>query len=105
MHRAFLIFFKGGVGVKASKTPYRGLGGTLWVRTPGTLTLPNPIRARYPKIRVLYAYRTVFGESVHGVINMENEDGFEPTSEFTHLSLPLQGTSLRMDSNQYHQGC
>eukprot|EP01048_Picozoa_sp_COSAG05_P003089 COSAG05_NODE_137_length_16843_cov_121.090779_25_plen_121_part_00 len=35
-------------------------------------------------------YRTVFGESVHGVINMENEDGFEPTSEFTHLSLPTR---------------
>ena len=27
---------------------------------------------------------------MHGVINMENEDGFEPTSEFTHLSLPTR---------------
>ena len=41
-------------------------------------------------IRVLYPYRTVFGESVHGVINMKDEDGFEPTSESTHLSLPTR---------------
>ena len=42
------------------------------------------------RIRVLYPYRTVFGESVHGVINMKDEDGFEPTSESTHLSLPTR---------------
>ena len=41
-------------------------------------------------IRVLYAYRTVFGESVHGAMNMKDEDGFEPTSESTHLSLPTR---------------
>eukprot|EP01048_Picozoa_sp_COSAG05_P009383 COSAG05_NODE_767_length_7468_cov_379.770118_4_plen_103_part_00 len=40
--------------------------------------------------RVLYAYRTVFGESVHGAMNMKDEDGFEPTSESTHLSLPTR---------------
>ena len=44
----------------------------------------------YLYIRVLYAYRTVFGESVHGVMNMKDEDGFEPTSESTHLSLPIR---------------
>ena len=42
------------------------------------------------KFRVLYLYRTVFGESVHGVINIKDEDGFEPTSESTHLSLPTR---------------
>ena len=42
------------------------------------------------RIRVLYPYRTVFGESVHGVMNMKDEDGFEPTSESTHLSLPTR---------------
>ena len=47
-------------------------------------------RAYYLLIRVLYPYRTVFGESVHGVINMKDEDGFEPTSESTHLSLPTR---------------
>ena len=35
-------------------------------------------------------YRTVFAESVHGVMNMKDEDGFEPTSESTHLSLPTR---------------
>ena len=35
-------------------------------------------------------YRTVFGESVHGAMNMKDEDGFEPTSESTHLSLPTR---------------
>ena len=27
---------------------------------------------------------------MHGVINMNDEDGFEPTSESTHLSLPTR---------------
>ena len=27
---------------------------------------------------------------MHGVINMKDEDGFEPTSESTHLSLPTR---------------
>ena len=27
---------------------------------------------------------------MHGVMNMKDEDGFEPTSESTHLSLPTR---------------
>ena len=48
-------------------------------------------RHMYTGILEFYTlYRTVFGESVHGVINMKDEDGFEPTSESTHLSLPTR---------------